>query len=82
MSDVTITAIKTPLSPGALKAINDFFDAEELEMRARLMGELVGYFLDADDVDDATARDYARALRLLEDDLKGFLRIVKTEEDD
>lgn len=62
-----------PFSPEAINAINDFCDAEELETRAQLMDELEGFFLEADEVDDHKARDYARALRLLKNDLNLLL---------
>lgn len=61
------------LTPEAINAINDFCDAEELETRAQLMDELEGFFLEADEVDDHKARDYARALRLLKNDLNLLL---------
>lgn len=61
------------LTPEAINAINDFCDSEELEVRAQLMDELEGFFLEADEVDDHKARDYARALRLLKNDLNLLL---------
>lgn len=68
-------------SPEAINAINDFCDPEELETRARLMDELEGHFLEADDVDDHAARDYARALRLLKNDLNLLLVTTKRNDD-
>ena len=69
------------MTPEAVKAINDFCDPGELEIRAQLMDELEGYFLEADDVDDHQARDYARALRLLKNDLNLLLVTTKGNED-
>ena len=66
-------------TPAAIKAINDFCDPEELEVRAQLMDELVGFFLESDEVDDHRARDYARALRLLKNDLQNLLLTTKSE---
>lgn len=68
-----------PFTPAAIKAINDFCDPEELEVRAQLMDELEGFFLDSDEVDDHRARDYARALRLLKNDLQNLLLTTKSE---
>lgn len=68
-----------PFTPAAIKAINDFCDPEELEVRAQLMDELVGFFLESDEVDDHRARDYARALRLLKNDLQNLLLTTKGE---
>lgn len=68
-----------PFTPAAIKAINDFCDPEELEVRAQLMDELVGFFLESDEVDDQRARDYARALRLLKNDLQNLLLTTKSE---
>lgn len=70
-----------PLTPKAIEVITDFCDPGELEMRARMMGELVGFFIESDDVDDQTARDYARALRLLEKDLYKLLETTRNTED-
>ena len=61
------------LSAAAVDAINEFCDPAELENRARLMDELEGFFLESDEVDDHRARDYARALRLLKNDLNQLL---------
>lgn len=66
------------LTPEAVQAINDFCDHEELEVRAQLMDELVGFFLESDEVDDHQARDYARALRLLKNDLNRLLETTQT----
>ena len=66
------------LTPEAVPAINDFCDHEELEVRAQLMDELVGFFLESDEVDDHQARDYARALRLLKNDLNRLLETTQT----
>lgn len=71
-----------PFTPEAVKAINDFCYPDELEMRAQLMDELEGYFLEADNVDDHQARDYARALRLLKNDLNLLLETTKQTEYD
>ena len=68
-----------PFTPAAIKAINDFCDPEELEVRAQLMDELVGFFLESDEVDDHRACDYARALRLLKNDLQNLLLTTKSE---
>lgn len=65
------------LTPEGVEAINNFCDPEQLEVRAQLMDELEGYFLEADDVDDHQARDYARALRLLKNDMTTLLRTTK-----
>lgn len=71
------------LTPEATNAINAFCEPEELTNRVRLMDDLEGYFLEADEVDDHQARDYARALRLLKNDLNELLlATIKTEEDD
>ena len=43
------------------------------------MDELVGFFLESDEVDDHRARDYARALRLLKNDLQNLLLTTKSE---
>ncbi len=67
-------------TPEATEAINEFCDPTELEVRAQLMDELEGYFLESDEVDDHQARDYARALRLLKNDLDLLLRTTKIEE--
>ncbi len=69
-------------TPEATKTINDFCDSEQLEVRAQLMDELEGFFLDADEVDDHQARDYARALRLLKNDLNMLLLTTKRTDDD
>lgn len=69
-------------TPEATQAINDFCDSEQLEVRAQLMDELEGFFLDADEVDDHRARDYARALRLLKNDLNMLLVTTKRTADD
>ena len=69
------------LTPEAVKAINEFCNPEELEVRAQLMDELEGYFLEADEVDDHQARDYARALRLLKNDLN-LLLVTTLRKDD
>ena len=67
----------------SLQAINNFCDSGQLEVRAQLMDELEGYFLEADEVDDHQARDYARALRLLKNDLTLLLTTTKrTDSDD
>lgn len=71
-----------PFSPDAINAINDFCDPEELEVRAQLMDELEGFFLESDEVDDHQARDYARALRLLKNDLTNLLEKTKKNCDD
>lgn len=71
-----------PFTPEAVQAINEFCDPEQLEMRAQLADELEGYFLDADEVDDHRARDYARALRLLKNDLNLLFTTTKKTEDD
>lgn len=67
------------LSPEAVKAINDFCDQELLEVREKLMDELEGYFLESDEVDDHKARDYARALRLLKNDLNMLMITTKKD---
>ena len=68
-----------PFTPAAIKAITDFCDPEELEVRAQPMDELVGFFLASDEEDDHRARDYARALRLLKNDLQNLLLTTKSE---
>ena len=73
-------AKNVPFTPAAINAINDFCDPEELEVRAQLMDELVGFFLESDEVDDHRARDYARALRLLKKDLEQLLLTTKNEQ--
>lgn len=69
-----------PFSPEAIKAINEFCDLEELAIRAQLMDDLEGYFLEADEVDDHKARDYARALRLLKNDLETLIETTQMTE--
>lgn len=69
------------LTPDAVAAINDFCEPDELEVRAQMMDELVGFFLESDEVDDHRARDYARALRLLKNDLNRLLETTQTTDD-
>jgi len=69
-----------PFSPEAVKAINEFCDPAELAVRAQLMDDLEGFFLEADEVDDHRARDYARALRLLKNDLENLIATTQTVE--
>lgn len=70
-----------PLTPKTVEMITDFCDPGELEMRARMMGELVALLIESDDIDDHTARDYARALLLLEKDLNMLLTTTQETED-
>jgi hypothetical protein len=73
---------RIPFSPELVKVINSFCDLDELTVRAQLMDELEGFFLEADDVDDHRAREYARALRLLREDLELFIETTQTKEGD
>ena len=67
-------------TPEAINAVSSFCDPEELAVRAQLMDDLVGFFLEADEVDDHKARDYARALRLLKNDLENLIETTQTKE--
>jgi len=73
---------RIPFSPELVQVINSFCDLDELTVRAQLMDELEGFFLEADDVDDHRAREYARALRLLREDLELFIETTQTKEGD
>jgi hypothetical protein len=73
---------RIPFSPELVQVINSFCDLDELTVRAQLMDELEGFFLEADDVDDHRAREYARALRLLRNDLELFIETTQTKESD
>lgn len=68
------------LTPAAVAAVNGFCEPELLSVRTQLMDELEGFFLEADEVDDHKARDYARALRLLKNDLNELLETTQKNE--
>lgn len=69
------------LTPELTEALCGFCDIETLKMRSHFCDELTDYFLEDDGVDDHQARDYARTLRIMKQDLDRILsNINQTQE--